>query len=76
MIGNAEQWCSDNYDNYPLGALVDPYYPGPSDPDETALISRGGGWDCPLKSATCSSRSDHGLPAIPDVGFRCVVDVA
>jgi formylglycine-generating enzyme len=75
MIGDVEQWCSDDYDNYPPGDLVDPYYPDPPDPDDTALVSRGGGWDCPPDSATCSSRSRHFLPAIPDVGFRCVVDI-
>ena len=45
MLGNVDEWCSDWQDDYPSGAVSDPW--GPVDQDDRYRIRRGGSWGDP-----------------------------
>jgi len=70
MIGNVQEWCSDNKEPYPATAQTDPKGPASAD----YKVVRGGGWR--ESDLYCRSARRHGAPPVdPDVdrGFRVVL---
>jgi formylglycine-generating enzyme required for sulfatase activity len=81
MLGNAEEWVADWYqeDYYSHSEATDPSGPADgnnkSDPNDTnRRVVRGGSWESPAQRLRFSARSGQpsGLRA-PEFGFRCVV---
>ena len=71
MIGNAWEWCSDQYGDYPSGAVTDPEGP----PGNTRRVLRGGSWTA-SPDAGCALRwSCEPTHRCNDIGFRVVLDV-
>ncbi len=73
MIGNAYQWCSDGYGDYPKGAATDPTGADRAEAGEARVV-RGGSWFSSLEH--CRSTSRMGSNAISrgsNYGFRVAV---
>jgi len=71
MHGNANEWCWDWYDVYPIGAQTDPQ--GVSYKTEQGRVVRGGSFSnsgSELRSANRSSYKPN--ETIPQIGFRVV----
>jgi formylglycine-generating enzyme len=69
MHGNAMQWCSDVYGDYPNGSVTDPQ--GPPGKEGSHRVLRGGCWR--NDPVYCRSASRHGGTPIEggcEVGFR------
>ena len=71
MIGNAWEWCSDVYAEYPPGAATDPTGPMQGE----ARLLRGGSWGDDPRDCRCAGRSwvapgDRNYNA----GFRLLLD--
>ncbi|MBU6303700.1 MAG: SUMF1/EgtB/PvdO family nonheme iron enzyme, partial [Verrucomicrobia bacterium] len=67
MQGNVWEWCFDWNDDYPTGAVTDPF--GPK--EGVGRVSRGGSWS--FSASNCRAADRAGLvPAvrIDDLGFR------
>jgi sulfatase modifying factor 1 len=70
MHGNAWEWCSNFYGDYPVGAVSDPTGPA----NGPFRVDRGGGWDS--DASYCRSAVRYG--GAPDgrsdsLGFRVAV---
>lgn len=75
MVGNAKQWCSDNWGIYPAGDAVDPQGPAVDIGGGHSHVVRGGSWWYPPLMCRCASRF---LPPTDDTcedGFRVVLDL-
>jgi formylglycine-generating enzyme required for sulfatase activity len=66
MHGNVSEWCSDFFDDYPVGHQVNPR--GPSTGD--AHVNRGGCWNS--RALDCRSAFRLGRIEGKEVGFRVV----
>lgn len=69
MIGNVVEWCSDRWDEYPIGAAVDPVGPFIGN----LYVFRGGSWASEPKFCRLASRwgSDSSVLSVRnDLGFR------
>lgn len=81
MLGNAEEWVADWYqeDYYSHSEVTDPGGPADgnnkSNPNDTnRRVVRGGSWDSPALALRFSAR--HGQPygvRAAEFGFRCAV---
>ena len=74
MIGNALEWCSDYYADYPSGKTVDPTGPAQGDENNSRIL-RGGSWTNRPKDIRTGFRHWHA----PDyqlnvIGFRLALD--
>ena len=73
MHGNAWQWCSDKYGDYPKGEVTDPQG---SSGEGSFRVRRGGGWLYSPRLCRAASR-DWFVPTFRDdyLGFRLAVSV-
>jgi formylglycine-generating enzyme required for sulfatase activity len=77
MLGNAPEWCNDNYNifYYMSSDTLDPK--GPS--FGSARISRGGGWTFRLSDITCAHRGSipphHAIAQNAGNGLRCCMSI-
>jgi formylglycine-generating enzyme required for sulfatase activity len=74
MIGNVVEWCSDRWDEYPIGAAVDPVGPFIGN----LYVFRGGSWASEPKFCRLAYRwgCDSGVLCVsPDRGFRVALSI-
>jgi formylglycine-generating enzyme len=74
MIGNALEWCSDYFGDYPDGVAVDPQ--GPNTGDRIgARVLRGGSWYNRSQDIRVGFRhSDAANYQLNVIGFRLALD--
>ena len=74
MIGNALEWCSDYYNEYPAGEAVDPKGPLQGDRDASRVL-RGGSWVNRPEDIRVGFRHRHVADYQLNVtGFRLALD--
>jgi formylglycine-generating enzyme len=68
MLGNVMEWCSDGYERYPIGEVIDPT--GPQDASHRVI--RGGAWYNEASAFCRPAARDHRAPGIRGnyMGFR------
>jgi formylglycine-generating enzyme required for sulfatase activity len=72
MHGNVRQWCSDVYDGYPSGEVVDPV--GPEQKPNASHVMRGGSWYYAAEVCRSARRDGAGADSRSDTcGFRIVL---
>jgi formylglycine-generating enzyme required for sulfatase activity len=71
MIGNACEWCSDWYGDYPKGDATDPQ--GPTSGQDR--VARGSSWSDVSRTSRCAMRC-HAAPSARNdhLGLRLVLD--
>lgn len=72
MCGNAWEYCSDWYDEYKSGKLIDPKGPRKGD----FHVIRGGAWNSTRQSCRVTNRQDDSMPSgTSSIGFRLAEDL-
>jgi formylglycine-generating enzyme required for sulfatase activity len=75
MHGNAWQWCSDIYDDYPTRPVADPASPAQSGNANEPRVLRGGSWDGSPQACRSARRGANApVDRASNIGFRIALE--